>query len=406
VCRDNHTSSRRHRLLDLKITIVQGAFLPVPALLGGAVEKVWCALGREFAVRGHEVTHISRRYGGLPDQEIVDGVRHVRIPGFDTPRSLVFLKLLDFLYSRRALRHLPPADVLVTNTFWLPILAREASRGKVYVHVARYPKGQMRFYSRAARLQTVSLPVAEAIGREVPGLAPRIRVIPYPLAENDPAEAPSLTDEVREKHILFVGRIHPEKGVHLLIKAVAALPRERLNGWRLVLAGPSDVRAGGGGEAYLRQLRERATPIADRVDWLGPVFDPVRLASIYRRASIFVYPSLADHGETFGLAPLEAMSHGCATVVSELPCFHDFIQDRLDGLFFNHLGDQPERLLANRLMELMRDEPHRARIGAAALRKAKGYELGRVANLFLEDFRSILRLSSPATTVVQPCARP
>ena len=43
----------------MKITIVLGAFFPVPPIMGGAVEKVWFALGQEFARRGHEVVQIS-----------------------------------------------------------------------------------------------------------------------------------------------------------------------------------------------------------------------------------------------------------------------------------------------------------------------------------------------------------
>ena len=132
-------------LLPLKITIVQGAFLPIPPLLGGAVEKVWFALGREFAAAGHEVTHISRRYGDLSHQETLDGVRHIRIAGYDTPRSLVVLKLMDLLYSRRVLRHLPPADMLVTNTFWLPVLAREATHGKSTCTSLATPKARCAF---------------------------------------------------------------------------------------------------------------------------------------------------------------------------------------------------------------------------------------------------------------------
>jgi len=51
----------------IRIAIIQGAFLPSPPLLGGAVEKVWHALGREFAVNGHDVVHISRQYDGLEE---------------------------------------------------------------------------------------------------------------------------------------------------------------------------------------------------------------------------------------------------------------------------------------------------------------------------------------------------
>ena len=368
--------------------------------MGGAVEKVWHALGREFSRRGHEVTHVSRQHLDLPQTEIVDGVRHLRVRGFDAPASLLRLKVFDLIYSLRVLSRLPPADILVTNTFWLPILARDPKRGETYVHVARYPKGQMRLYARAARLQTVSQPVAAAIEREAPRLRARVCVIPYPLIDNGIVERSAS----HTKRILFVGRIHPEKGLHLLLKAFAAIPQEQAEGWRLAIVGPSDLRLGGGGEAYQRELHTLAEPVAARVDWLGPVFDPHRLSAIYADAPIFAYPSLADRGETFGLAPLEAMSHGCVPVVSELPCFHDFIQDRVDGLFFDHLADQPERQLANRLMELMRDETQRVRLSLAAARKAKDYGLERIASLFLEDFRSILKLPANDTDTTQPCA--
>src|SRR5947207_3269820 len=119
----------------MRITIVQGAFLPVPPLMGGAVEKVWFALGKEFARRGHEVCHVSRRYPSLPHREVVEGVRHIRVPGFSTRRSLVTLKLLDLCYSLRVLPALPAADILVTNTFWLPMLARRRKQGRLYIHV-------------------------------------------------------------------------------------------------------------------------------------------------------------------------------------------------------------------------------------------------------------------------------
>src|SRR5919204_575348 len=77
---------------DMKITIVLGAFLPVPPIMGGAVEKAWFGLAQEFATRGHDVVVISRAVAQLPPEELVDRVRHIRVRGFDTPRSLVWLK--------------------------------------------------------------------------------------------------------------------------------------------------------------------------------------------------------------------------------------------------------------------------------------------------------------------------
>ena len=39
----------------MRITLVMGFFLPVPALQGGATEKIWLRLGEGLAAAGHEV---------------------------------------------------------------------------------------------------------------------------------------------------------------------------------------------------------------------------------------------------------------------------------------------------------------------------------------------------------------
>jgi glycosyltransferase involved in cell wall biosynthesis len=371
----------------LRITIAQGAFLPVPPLRGGAVEKVWFALGQEFAKRGHQVTHLSRRYPGLPDEEVIAGVRHVRVAGFDTPRSLMVLKALDLVYSLRVARQLPPADILVTNTFWLPILLRSAKKGRLYVHVARFPRGQMRFYRHAARLQTVSRAVMEPILAEARGPRSQVCTIPYPVLTPRPAVLPPFSE--RPKEILFVGRVHPEKGVHLLIEAFRLLPKERFGDWRLVIVGPAAVNLGGGGNEYQKQNDELAGPIASRVTWVGPVFDPEALASYFLRASLFAYPSLAEHGETFGLAPLEAMSQGCPALVSDLACFRDFISDEVDGFVFDHRADQPVVVLAEKLVELLEEPARLARASDAALTRMENYSLERIAQMYLDDFESL-----------------
>jgi glycosyltransferase involved in cell wall biosynthesis len=372
----------------LHITIVQGAFLPVPPLLGGAVEKVWFALGKAFARRGHRVTHFSRCFAGLPRDEVIDGVQHRRVRGHDTPRSLAVLKALDLLYSLRVARQLPPADILVTNTFWLPMLLRSAKCGQLYVHVARFPRGQMRFYRHAARLQTVSRTVMEAIVAEARVTASRVCTIPYPVLNAPLRSLPPYA--TREKEILYAGRVHPEKGVHLLIEAFRALPTERYGAWRLVIVGPSDVGAGGGGADYQAQLAALAEPVRERVVFIGPVFEPTALASHYLRASLFVYPSLAEHGETFGLATLEAMSHGCPPVVSDLGCFRDFVTDGVEGFVFDHRGEAGAAVLAEKLQQLLDDPFRLARASDAALRRSENYSLERIAGLYLDDFASLV----------------
>jgi glycosyltransferase involved in cell wall biosynthesis len=381
----------------MKITIVAGAFLPIPPIMGGAVEKVWFMLAKEFARHGHEIVVVSRASPALPDRAVADGVRYLRVRGFDTPRSLVWLKFLDLLYSLRARPVLPEADILVTNTFWLPVLAPASGRGRIYVHVARYPKGQMRFYGGAARLQAPSQAVATAIAAEAPQLEKKIAVIPYPApVALTGGEPPPLAG--RDKIVLFVGRVHPEKGVHLLVNVFASEARTIFADWKLMIVGPTEERLGGGGESYARSLKNSAGAAGDRIVFTGAVFDPIELERIFRAARLFVYPSLAEHGESFGLAPLEAMTHRCAVLVSNLACFHDFIRDGENGFIFDHRSPDPVQDLRGKMQRLMDDETLLAAAADAGYRRAAQYSLPAVADQFLNDFNLVIQDSDGRST--------
>jgi glycosyltransferase involved in cell wall biosynthesis len=366
----------------MKITIVLGAFFPVPPLMGGAVEKVWFALGQEFVRQGHSVVQVSRAHPALPVAETIAGVRHVRVRGSSQPRSIVWLKWLDLLYSIRAFFALPKADIVVTNTFWLPILLRNSRRGKIYVHVARFPKGQMRFYRHADRLQTVSTSVAEAIRREVPTMENKISVVPNPLPGSMFAKSPKSPTN-RAKLLLYVGRIHPEKGVHLLIEALAVLAED----WKAAIVGSADSGLGGGGVGYLAQLKEAARKLRCEVSWQGPIFDEAALAEQYRSARLFVYASLAERGETFGLAPLESMANGCPVLVSNLACFRDFVRPNETGFVFDHRANSPVTALATKLAAVLADDATLVSVAAAGLRESKNFAVENVGRKYLNDFQ-------------------
>jgi glycosyltransferase involved in cell wall biosynthesis len=371
----------------MRITIVLGAFFPVPPVMGGAVEKVWLALGKEFARRGHEVTEISRTFPQFPAREKLDGVDHRRVRGFNQPRSRLWLKLLDLVYSFRVLSALPAADILVTNTFWLPLLARSKRFGLLYIHVQRGPKGQMKWYRHAARLLAVSRSIADAIITEAPQLAPKVRVIPNAL----PFPIPETPSTSRSKKLLFVGRVHPEKGIDLFLRAIGKVPAEIVNGWHVEIVGPTETHLGGGGEAFAAGLRDLATRNRIKVEWTGAVFEEAQLLRRYQSAAIFIYPSVAETGEALPVAPLEAMANGCAPLVSRLACFEDYIEDGVTGFVFDHRGPSAEENLASRLSTILQmTQEQLAKVGLAARDRVKEFGVEPVADRYLADFAALL----------------
>ena len=400
----------------MRITLVNGFFLPVPPLSGGATEKLWFLLTREFAARGHQVTSISRDWPGLPATENIDGVRHIRLKGYDHQRALWRNLVLDFVWSWRTFRHLPQADIVVCNTLALPMwLGRlKPSAGRVVVMTGRMPKGQYRRYTHLARVIAPSSLVRDRVLVENPKFADITRVTgcpinwtelatPQPTPHYLPARASA--DEVT---IGFVGRIHQEKGLMLLADAVRLLrDMPDLPPWRLLLCGPSDVARGGSGAMFRQKLMRRlseALPV-NRFHLLDPQFNDRVLAAIYQRMDVFCYPSLAAQGETFGVAVAEAMAAGAMPVVSNLPCFRDFVSDGVNGRAFDHEAPDAAAQLATVLGDALRDADQRRRLAAAARASVQRFDYPRFAEMLLEDFATLAHVDPTRGVANAPASR-
>ena len=369
----------------MKITILQGAFLPVPAIRGGAIEKAWERLGREFVKLGHQVTHISRLCDGLPEEEKIEGVHHIRIQGADAVDNSIKLKLFEFPYVWKARRSLPQADVLVTHAFWAPLILPVSSFGKMYVHVGRYPKGQLKFYRKAKRLQAPSSSVAEAVKREVTRANERVSQVPYPL----PWEMSEQTNiENRPKRMLYLGRLHPEKGVLELVRAWCQLSPGERREWKLRIVGPWKKEQGGGGLEYLNQIRNEIRKGEANVDLVDPIFEETEIIQEYKSARIFAYPSLAEKGETFGLSILESMSQGCVPLVSSLPCFQDLVSTE-NGLIFDVKKGMLNSSLLQGLKTGIQIDANLQKFSNKAYEVAIEFEPAKVARLFLDDFQKM-----------------
>ena len=145
---------------------------------------------------------------------------------------------------------------------------------------------------------------AEALARLAPGVPicviPNGIDLPEPRAPEDPASS--------ERILLFLGRIHPKKGLEPLIEAWARVPLAAALGWRLAIAGWDD----GGYEAAL-VARVRDLGIADSVSFLGPAFRDVK-QRVFRSAAAFVLPSFS---EGLPMAVLEAWSFGLPVIMTD-----------------------------------------------------------------------------------------
>jgi glycosyltransferase involved in cell wall biosynthesis len=369
----------------MKISILQGAFLPIPPVLGGAVEKVWYRMGQEFSKLGHTVQHLCKSHEGMPHQEIRSNITYVRTRGYETPRSIYRLKLLDLFYTVRALKNIDrDADVIVTNTFWAPLLLRGNVGRKVFVDVQRVPRGQMKYYTHVGTLRGCSPSICKSIKDELPARYRHlVSYIPNPVPFDVPPIAPK-----KEKVVLFVGRLHPEKGIGTLIEAFSRISNKSRNpDWQLVIVGPFETAAGGGGPTYYETLRAKA--IGYNVVFAGPIYNDLELASYFSKSSIFCYPSQENSGDAAPVAPREAMAYGAVPVVSMLNCFDDMILNGKTGLYYDHQSDDQALALSKVLAFLIADENFRTILSRAAIAHVSAFSPQHVAKQFIENFKKL-----------------
>ena len=141
---------------------------------------------------------------------------------------------------------------------------------------------------------------SEAAAARDYGLTTPICVIPNGVSLPDEAATP-IGDE---KICVFLGRLHPKKGLPSFLRAWA---RASTKGWRLDIAGWDQL----GHERELRDL-SRSLRLADSVRFLGPKFGTEK-AELLRSASAFVLPSLS---EGLPMAVLEAWSYGLPVLMT------------------------------------------------------------------------------------------
>jgi glycosyltransferase involved in cell wall biosynthesis len=157
-----------------------------------------------------------------------------------------------------------------------------------------------------ARAACIQCSAAEVAGIRAFGLRNPIAVIGNGADMPDPKAAlarPSWLSDDGSRTLLFLGRLHPKKGIRETLDAWALLSarhRETTDAWRLVFVGWDD---GGHAKAFVGHASSLG--LAD-VLFSGPVYGEDKKAA-YAHADAFI---LASHSEGLPMAVLEAWSYG------------------------------------------------------------------------------------------------
>ncbi len=197
-----------------------------------------------------------------------------------------------------------------------------------------------------------------------------------------PVDGP--TPAANPHRLLFAGRLSREKGVDVLLRAMALLVEEHPQAF-LCIAGDGPERAD------LEQLAS-TLGVEDAVEFIGSL-GVGDLDEQYRRAGICLLPTLWM--ENCPVAVLEALAHGRAVVATRIGGVPELVEDGMTGYLVQR-GDHHD--LARKLGSLV-GEPARVeemgRRASAAFSEAFTAE-GHVDRL-LEIYRAVITGDDPAS---------
>ena len=279
---------------------------------------------------------------------------------------------------RRILALLTKTNILCCAAAWdLPLHVVVSERNDPHRQLLEPLWSRLRsvYYRRADVVTANTQGVIDAL--QGMGSWPRLELLPNPLPAGL-ARVDQQSPVVRERVVLAVARLVPQKGLDVLLQAFAALPMTCRGGWRLILVGDGPER-----QALEQQAQQ--LEIAASVCFAGFRSDPL---TFMQKAAIFALPS---RFEGMPNALLEAMAAGLPSVVSDAsPGPLEMVHDGVHGCV---VPREDWRAFSEALEKLMLDEGLRERLGAAARQKLRSLDWEIVE----PHWRSVLALPPQAS---------
>lgn len=314
-----------------RILHVTRRFHPLP----GGIERYVLGLAVAQARAGRDVTVLTLdddilgvHEGRLPAEDVVEGVRIVRLRGIGAQRFAATIRpdRLARAVARSDIVHLHDLRFMTATIAASAMAARRPmvfhTHGLLYhtPFATRLKHFLMRWYYgpwlRAAGAWAVasSEPDRDMLVADVPELGSRTATFENAL---DLAPFAGLTRSPVPGLVVVVGRVARHKGIDDLI---ASLARITAVDWRLEIAGTEDRAERHRLDGIVNRLG-----LASRVAFRGEYTDPEHVDRL-SRASVAAYPS---HAEGFGLALLEALASGVPVVARDQPAHRDVLGPEL-----------------------------------------------------------------------------
>ncbi len=225
------------------------------------------------------------------------------------------------------------------------------------------------------------------------------------------------------KQLLYVGRICPEKGSHVLLEAFKKV-LEKEPETQLTLVGPMGVipyeylvalsedskiqdltsfHQGKNWKIALRNAFAKLNQIRDNAVTLTGCLPPTKLLSYYQKADLFIFPSVCQ--EAFGMPVAEAMVAGTPVIVSDGGGIPELLEEGKTGLVVERSNAEA---LAEAILKLLGDENLRKSMGKASHQRAvEHFSFDKIADDLQQQYEKLCGKVEPQSDVsLSPAQNP
>lgn len=354
-------------------------------------------LSNKLIEKGHDVVVLTRGSWNKTQRQVIDGIEVIRAPFIPIYpfyikfHGLFVNKIFKSLESQIDIVHIhtPLSPVIKTalpviTTVHTPMLtsyrlAKMRSMhgifSKISARMVSYPQ-ELKLIQKSDIVTTLTNSIANELkeyylnGKEV--------IVMGNGVNEDVCTPNQKYVEKDRKYILYVGRIHREKGLFDLLECAKYICKTRSDVFFNIVGVGCDQKK------LMRKVKK--FQLEDRFIFLGQIKKDI-LIKLYQNATLFILPS---YHEGLPTVLLEAMSCGLPIIATDVRGNRDLISDRENGIL---VPPRAPKKMAEAICILLKDEALMKNLSKNARKTVEeNYTWDTISNKFLKYYKSLIEV--------------
>jgi spore coat protein SA len=377
----------------MKIALICTEKLAFPPVNGGAIQT-YLEGSLPILSKHHELTVFSIQDPKLPNKAILSGVKYIRLPASTTEEYVRGVKV--YLSNDFDLVH------VFNRPRWVPFLSKDLTCAfSLSLHNEMFFPKKINStlanacIDRVSFITTVSHFVANGVKDLYPSAASKLHPvysavdcnIYKPIWNDDKDSHRSILRAKyglqNHKTVLYVGRLTPKKGTHIVLDAMNSVMKSHPNTALMIIG--SKWYGGNETNEYIDLLKKLSKELKGPVIFTG-FLSPYEIPKYYSIGDIFV--NMSQWREPLARVHYEAMAAGLPIITTNRGGNAEVMKEGVNGFVMNDYENP--RVLEKNIIHLLDNKDLALKLGINGRKLAEEkYNFNRLANDLLKLFESV-----------------